>query len=406
MILDSEGASDEAPADVGHLRHTEATVTAHSDPPAPSIHVLVVDDSAVVRQVLTGILGQVPGMTVSVAADPIIAREKMRRRRPDVIVLDIEMPRMDGLTFLARVMSEDPIPVVICSALTGAGTETAMRALEEGAVEIVTKRRVAVQEFLEESAARIVDAVRGAREARLPLLARRRQRPPAEAAQAVLDSVSLQRASLPLLPGRDLPAGPADLIAIGASTGGTEALRDVLEPLPADAPPLVIVQHMPEPFTRAFAERLDRLCTLRVKEAEDGDLLVAGRALIAAGDRHLLVHRSGAQYVAEVRNGPLVSRHRPSVDVLFRSVAEAAGARAVGVVLTGMGEDGAAGLLAMRHAGAFTIAQDEASCVVFGMPREAIERGAASLVLPLPAIGAAALRAAAGADPPTELPAD
>jgi two-component system chemotaxis response regulator CheB len=218
----------------------------------------------------------------------------------------------------------------------------------------------------------------------------------------VLDSVPRQRPSLPPLADRAMPAGPADLIAIGASTGGTEALRDVLEPLPVDAPPLVVVQHMPEPFTRAFAERLDRHCALTVKEAEDGDILVPGRALIAAGDHHLLVHRSAAQYVVEVRKGPLVSRHRPSVDVLFRSVAEAAGARAVGVVLTGMGEDGAAGLLAMRQAGAFTIAQDEASCVVFGMPREAIERGAVSLVLPLHAIGAAALRAAAGAGAPAE----
>jgi two-component system chemotaxis response regulator CheB len=371
------------------------------DPPA-AIHVLVVDDSAVVRQVLSGILGQEPGMSVSVAADPIIAREKMRRQRPDVIVLDIEMPRMDGLTFLGRVMSEDPIPVVVCSALTGAGTEMAMRALEEGAVEIVTKRRVAVQEFLEESALRIVDAIRSAKQARISLLARRRQRSGFEADHGA-PRTPLPREPLPAL--AVAPAGSADLIAIGASTGGTEALREVLEPLPGNSPPIVVVQHMPEPFTHAFAKRLDRLCAVRVDEAVDGDVLGPGRVLIAPGDHHLLVHRSGPQYLVEVRRGPLVSRHRPSVDVLFRSVAEAARARAVGVILTGMGEDGAAGLLAMREAGAFTIAQDEATCVVFGMPREAIARGATELVLPLPAIGPAALRAAAGPRAPETPPA-
>ena len=372
------------------------------DPPE-AIHVLVVDDSAVVRQVLSAILGQVPGMSVSVAADPIIAREKMRRQRPDVIVLDIEMPRMDGLTFLGRVMSEDPIPVVVCSALTGAGTEMAMRALEEGAVEIVTKRRVAVQDFLEESALRLVDAIRGAKQARLSLLARRRQRPALDADRGALRSPPPRE---PLRsPAPPAPAGAADLIAIGASTGGTEALRDVLEALPPDSPPLVVVQHMPEPFTHAFAERLDRLCAVRVSEAVDGDVLGPGRALIAPGNHHLLVHRFGAQYRVELRQGPLVSRHRPSVDVLFRSVAAAAGARAVGVILTGMGEDGAAGLLAMRETGAFTIAQDEATCVVFGMPREAIARGAATLVLPLPAIGAAVLGAAAGLRTPETPPA-
>jgi two-component system chemotaxis response regulator CheB len=350
-----------------------------------TINVLVVDDSAVVRQVVGAILARTPDLAVVAAADPIIARDKMKRVRPDVILLDIHMPRMDGLTFLRQIMSEDPVPVVVCSALTGAGTDIAMRALDEGAVDIVTKPKVGLQDFLEESATRLTDVIRAAAAARLGRRRRAAGAPDGPPATAVRPR------------GKAAVRAPRQkLIAVGASTGGTDAVREFLAVMPADAPPIVIVQHMPERFTRAFADRLDRTCVVRVKEAEDGDAVVEGQALVAAGDRHLLVHRSGGGYVAEVRPGPLVSQHRPSVDVLFRSVAEAAGAQAVGVIMTGMGDDGASGLLEMRERGAATLAQDEATSVVFGMPREAAARGAVGEVLPLERLGAAALREARG----------
>jgi two-component system chemotaxis response regulator CheB len=353
--------------------------------------VLVVDDSAVMRQGMTAILSRVPDIHVMVAADPIIAREKMKRARPDVILLDLEMPRMDGLTFLRQLMASDPVPVVICSALTGSGgTDLALHALEEGAVEIITKPRLGVQDFIEESATRLVDAIRAAAAARL--------RPAAERPAAAEPADERPRPAA--RPRGDRPPVSDRVIALGASTGGTEALHQVLQAMPADAPGIVVVQHMPERFTRVFAERLDRGCRIAVKEAEDDDEVVDGRALIAPGDRHLLIHRTGSHYVAEVRRGPLVSRHRPSVDVLFHSVAAAAGAAAVGAILTGMGDDGAAGLLAMRNAGAWTIAQDEASSVVFGMPKEAIARGAVAEVLPLGEIGSAALLRARAAGRP------
>ncbi len=347
--------------------------------------VLVVDDSAVVRQVMTALLSQEPDMVVTTAADPLIAMDKMRVSRPDVILLDLEMPRMDGLTFLRRIMKDDPRPVVVLSTLATRGAEAAVRALDEGAVAVVAKPRLAVRSFLHESAMMLIDAVRAAAQARLgPRSPHVRTASPRWSADVVL------------------PAGPAlrsaqggdAIVAVGASTGGTEALRALLEPLPPDAPPLVIVQHMPEVFTRAFAERLDRVCRIEVKEAEAGDRVVRGRALVAPGNRHLLVRREGAQYVAELRDGPLVSRHRPSVDVLFRSTAQAAGPNGVGVILTGMGDDGTAGLLEMKAAGAATLAQDEASCVVFGMPKEAILRGAVDQVLPLSRIPWALLQAA------------
>jgi two-component system chemotaxis response regulator CheB len=329
--------------------------------------VLVVDDSAVVRQAMSLLLSREPGMSVAVANDPLIAQQKMARERPDVILLDLEMPHMDGLTFLRKIMSEDPIPVVVCSALTGAGTEAALRAVEEGAVEIVTKPKLGVRAFLAESRARLVDALRAAACARL----RRRVGPPAGTAPPTLPEV--------------LPFGVTTdrVVAIGASTGGTEALRFLLRAMPPDAPGLVIVQHMPEGFTRAFAQRLNQECHIEVKEAADGDRVIDGRALIAPGNRHLSVRRSGAHYVVAVSDGPPVSRHRPSVNVLFDSVATAVGPSAVGVILTGMGDDGARGLLAMRNMGAATLAQDEASCVVFGMPKEAIALGAAEDVAPL-----------------------
>jgi len=343
------------------------------------LHVLVIDDSAVVREVVGALLSSERGMSVMVAADPLIAMDKMRRQRPDVILLDLEMPRMDGLTFLRKVMSEDPIPVVVCSGVAARGTEEALRALDSGAVEIVTKPKLGVRGFLEDSGVMLADTVRAAARARL------RPRAPAPArlgADAVIPK--LQKPSPAL--------STEKVVAMGASTGGTEALRDVLEAMPPEAPGIVIVQHMPEHFTAAFAERLNRTCRIEVKEAADGDRVIEGRALIAPGNRHTLLRRSGPHYVVEVAEGPLVSRHRPSADVLFRSTALAAGANALGVILTGMGDDGAVGLLEMKQAGAATIAQDEASCVVFGMPKEAIARGAVDDVVPLDQIPAAILK--------------
>jgi len=340
-----------------------------------------VDDSAVVRQALIAILSRA-GMAVTTAPDPISALEKMKSLRPDALVLDIEMPRMDGLTFLRKIMAEDPIPVLVCSGLAGPGTEVALQALEEGAVGIVTKPRLGVKGFLEESAVPIVEAVRGAVHARVHRRFRRQVEPRLDAG-AVLP---------PRRPA--LATTTSKVVAVGASTGGTEALRELLEALPPDAPGIAIVQHMPEVFTAAFAKRLSQTCRIEVKEAQDGDRIASGRALVAPGNRHMAIRRSGAHYFAAVLDGPLVSRHRPSVDVLFRSAAQAAGRNAVGVILTGMGDDGAAGLLEMRQAGAWCIAQDEASCVVFGMPREAIDRGAADEVLPLDRIaGSMLLRA-------------
>jgi two-component system, chemotaxis family, protein-glutamate methylesterase/glutaminase len=348
------------------------------------IHVLVVDDSAVVRQMLAAILVREPGVRVSVAADPLIALEKMRSARPDVIVLDLEMPQMDGLTFLQRVMATDPIPVVVCSGLAARGTEAALRAVECGAVAVIEKPRLGVKDFLHDSAIMLRDTVVAAAGARL------RRRAPALVTAAPRPRARGRRVDRPVL-----RTTTDKVIALGASTGGTEALRLILEAMPADAPGLLVVQHMPEGFTRAFAERLDRTCQIQVKEAADGDRVLEGRALIAPGQRHLLLERSGAQYVVRVVDGPLVSRHRPSVDVLLRSVAAAAGGNAVGALLTGMGDDGAAGLLEMKRQGAVTLAQDEASSVVFGMPRAAIERDAADHVLPLDHMAGALLRHAA-----------
>jgi two-component system, chemotaxis family, protein-glutamate methylesterase/glutaminase len=355
--------------------------TAPVDRSSRPSRILVVDDSAVVRQAMIAILTK-GGFTVDIAADPLIALEKMKKARPDVIVLDLEMPRMDGLTFLRKVMTENPIPVVVCSGLTGSGTEAAVRALEEGAVEIITKPRVGVHGFLVDSAAQIVDAILGAARARLRV-PRAQNTQPRLTADAMLP---LRIAPLAVTTDR--------IVVIGASTGGTEALRRLLQDLPPDCPGLVIVQHMPEVFTAAFARRLNETCRIEVREAADGDHVVEGRALIAPGNRHTLLRRSGARYAVEVADGPLVSRHRPSVDVLFRSAAQAAGVNAVGVILTGMGNDGADGLLEMKRAGARTLAQDEATCVVFGMPREAIARGAADDVLPLGLIPAAIVKAA------------
>ena len=333
-------------------------------------HILVVDDSAVVREALRSILTRA-GFEVGVASDPIIAQAKMAAARPDALVLDLEMPRMDGLTFLRRIMESDPIPVLVCSGRVGPGSETALEALEQGAVGIVAKPRLGVKGFLEDSALQLVEAVRGAAEARP------RPRVPRPGPRLTADAL------LPRRTPRKAGAAPGRLIAVGASTGGTEAVRLLLEAMPPDAPGIAVVQHMPEGFTAAFARRLAATCRIGVKEAADGDRLEPGRALVAPGNRHLTVRREGDRYVARILDGPPVSRHRPSADVLFRSAAQAAGAGAVGVILTGMGDDGAEGLLEMRRSGAFTLAQDEATSVVFGMPKEAIARGAVDEVHPL-----------------------
>jgi two-component system, chemotaxis family, protein-glutamate methylesterase/glutaminase len=345
------------------------------------IQLLVVDDSAVMRQAMVAICRRAPEIEVSVAADPLIAQSKMRTCRPDVILLDIEMPRMDGLTFLRKIMLEDPLPVVICSALAGRGTEMALRALEEGAVEIVAKPQVALHDFLNDSTEMFIDVIRAAASAK----ARRRR-----TATIVIEKRHSPDVILPA--GRpSLTRTTRKLVAIGASTGGTEALREILEAMPPDAPGIVIVQHMPEVFTAAFAQRLNQTCRINVKEAAEGDRVIDGRALIAPGNRHMLVRRDGAEYRIHLNDGPLVSRHKPSVDVLFRSVAQSAGANAIGVILTGMGNDGATGLFEMRTAGAITFAQDEASCAVFGMPREAIGRGGVQFVHSLANIAPAIL---------------
>ena len=346
------------------------------------IRVLIVDDSAVVRKTLAEVLSSDPAIEVmATAGDPFIAANKIRREVPDVITLDVEMPRMDGITFLKRIMSQHPMPVVICSSLTGSGSATAFEALESGAVEVVEKPTVGTKRFFEESKVRLCDVVKAAAMARAKRRAAPMKVPPKLTADAVLKA-----------PGsRAMLETTEKVIAVGASTGGTEAIRAFLTALPPDSPGVVIVQHMPENFTRAFAQRLNGLCRVSVKEAENGDTVLRGQALIAPGSDHMLLKRSGARYYVEVRQGPLVCRHRPSVDVLFRSAARYAGKNAVGVIMTGMGDDGARGLNEMKAAGARTIAQDEASCVVFGMPAEAIKLGAADRILPLSKIAESAL---------------
>ena len=349
------------------------------------LNVLVVDDSAVVRQVLTAILTSDRFISVVTAPDPLVAEQKMAKEMPDVVLLDLEMPHMDGLTFLKRLMARHPLPVIVCSSVAERGTATALRALAEGAIDVMHKPRLGAQRFLHESAVLFLDAVWAAAHARLN---KRTARPVAVAPATLRHSADI------VLPQRVRKVlAPTDrIVVIGASTGGTEALRELLEALPPDVPGIVIVQHMPEVFTKAFADRLNETCALEVREARHGDELRPGLALIAPGNLHTLLQRSGGKYFLQVVGGELVSRHRPSVDVLFRSAAQAAGANAVGVIMTGMGDDGAQGMLEMKQAGAFTIAQDEASCVVFGMPKEAIALGAVHEVLPLHQIGPVMLR--------------
>ena len=352
------------------------------------IRVLVVDDSATVRQALKTLLETDPGIEViGTAPDPFVAAQRIAEQVPDVITLDVEMPRMDGLTFLDKIMAQHPIPVVICSSLTEGTSATAFAALEKGAVEIITKPKLGTKQFFEESAIHICDIVKSAARARVRRVARRAVAAP-RAAQPKLtaDAVLAKGTS------RAMIETTERIVAVGASTGGTEALRVFLEALPADAPGTVIVQHMPEKFTAQFAARLNGLCRVTVKEAADGDTVLRGQALIAPGNRHLLVKRSGARYFVEVKDGPLVSRHRPSVDVLFRSTARYAGKNAVGVIMTGMGDDGAKGMLEMKEAGAYNLAQDEASCVVFGMPAEAIKAGGVDRVLSLEQIAPEVVR--------------
>ncbi|WP_005037995.1 protein-glutamate methylesterase/protein-glutamine glutaminase [Holophaga foetida] len=340
------------------------------------IKVLIVDDSAVVRQVLVSILETDRNIRViGYAIDPIFAMERMRKEWPDVIILDVEMPRMDGITFLRKIMAEHPTPVIICSSLTIKGTETCLQAMEAGAFTIFTKPTMGVKNFLSDAAHELLAAVKSAAGARISRL------PPVRPLQKASAKFS---ADVVMEPGREAMTLTTDrFTAIGTSTGGTQALEYVLSNLPRTCPGIVVVQHMPEQFTAAFAKRLNDICEIEVREAKTGDRVIPGRALIAPGGKHLVVRRSGAQYVAEVISAPPVNRHCPSVDVLFRSVAKYAGSNALGVIMTGMGDDGARGLLEMRQAGAHTLAQDEATCVVFGMPKEAIKLGAADRIVPI-----------------------
>jgi len=346
--------------------------------PHSKIRVLIVDDSAAVRRILSDIIaGEADLEVMATAPDPYVAAERIRQEIPDVILLDIEMPRMDGLTFMRKIMAQRPIPVVICSSLTEESSDVTIKALEAGAVDVVSKPRINTSEFLHESRMRICDVLRAAAHARLAAKPRAAARVHVEAkhtADVILPPVRLGRAATHVTD---------RIVCIGASTGGTEALRDILEALPVSSPGIVVVQHMPEKFTAAFAKRLDGLCAVSVKEAASGDIVLPGTVLVAPGNHHMALERAGRQYRIAIKDGPPVSRHRPSVDVLFRSAAQMAGPNAVGILLTGMGDDGARGLMEMKMAGARTIAQNEESCVVFGMPKEAIERGAADKIIPL-----------------------
>ena len=338
------------------------------------IKVLCVDDSALIRDLMSKIIDSQPDMeVVATAPDPLVARDLIKRTNPDVLTLDVEMPRMDGLDFLERLMRLRPMPVLMVSSLTQKGSEITLRALELGAVDFVAKPEMGIREGMLEYTEMIADMIRAAARSRPKAVSKQ---PPAK------DKAPLKA---PLL-------SSEKVIIIGASTGGTEAIRHVLEPLPANSPAILITQHMPGGFTKSFAERLDKLCRISVKEAVDGERVLPGHVYIAPGDWHMKLARSGANYVIRLDDAPPVNRHRPSVDVLFHSAAQNAGRNAIGVILTGMGKDGAAGLLEMRQAGAYTIAQDEASCVVFGMPREAVILGGATDTIALSEIPAALMK--------------
>lgn len=349
------------------------------------IRVLTVDDSALMRQVLAILLSKDPSIEViGSAPDPYIAREKIKALNPDVLTLDVEMPKMDGLTFLEKLMRGHPMPVVMVSSLTEAGCQTTLRALELGAVDFITKPKIDLREGMEEVAQDLIEKVKAAAVAKVKCS---ELRVSGSGSNSKLET----RNSKPGPPSAAMIKTTDTIIAIGSSTGGTEAVKDILETLPPNTPPIVITQHMPERFTKTWADRLNGLCRISVKEAQDGDSVLPGHALVAPGNYHMTLVRSGARYTVHINQEPPVNRHRPSVDVMFESVARYAGANAVGVILTGMGGDGAKGLLAMKQAGASTIAQDEASCVVFGMPKEAIKLGAADRVLPLGDIAGAVL---------------
>jgi two-component system chemotaxis response regulator CheB len=359
------------------------TVLADND-----IRVLIVDDSAVVRQVLTAVLDRDPRITViGTAADPIYAMRAMNEDWPDVVVLDVEMPRMDGITFLKKLMSVRPTPVVVCSTLTEAGAATTMQAMAAGAVAVVTKPKAGLKSFLESDEGNLVQSVRAAAACDM-----RRVRSMSAVARPAAGPVPTQHRSVaePMRgSGTALSTTTDRIVAIGTSTGGTQALEVVLPALPRTSVGIVIVQHMPVKFTAAFADRLNQHCQIEVLEAKDGDRVLPGRALVAPGGRHMTVRRDGAQYRVQILDAPPVNRHRPSVDVLFRGVAECAGANALGIIMTGMGDDGARGLKQMRDVGARTLGQDEATCVVYGMPKVAHELGAVQRELPLTSIAAA-----------------
>ena len=352
-----------------------------------AIKAFVVDDSAVVRKFLSDTLVSGGIEVVGTASDPLFAWPKMEANWPDVLVLDVEMPRMDGITFLKKVMSERPTPVVMCSTLTEKGCETTLQALAAGAVSFVTKPKMGLKDFLEDRGNGLVDAVRAASRANLRALSGR-------AVAGRPGAPGLRVAPAPVRPMASAPLRPSSasgamaettdrVVAIGISTGGVQSIEVVLRQLDRTAPGIVMVQHMPERFTASFAARLNTVCDMEVLEARDGDRVINGRVLIAPGGKHMTLKRSGAQYVVEVRDGPLINHHRPSVDVLFRSVAACAGRNAIGLIMTGMGDDGARGLRDMHQTGAYTAAQDEASCVVFGMPAEAIKLGAHDDIVPL-----------------------
>jgi len=346
-----------------------------------AIKVLIVDDSAVVRQTLTDILSADAGIKViGSVGDPYQAVEFMRAHKPDVIILDVEMPRMDGLTFLQKIMAQHPIPVIICSSQATAGAATTLKALEYGAIDVIAKPRLGTQEFLQESSITLCDAVKAAARVHPLRLLPRAER------KLSADAVLAKAASRPCL------ETTQKIVVVGASTGGTEALVEFLSAMPMNAPGIVVVQHMPEHFTHSFAQRLDALCRISVKEAEPNDVVSPGCALIAPGGKHTLVKRSGARYYVEIRDGPLVSRHRPSVDVLFRSAARYVGHNTIAVIMTGMGDDGAQGMKELHDTGAHTLAQDEASCVVFGMPKEAILLGGVDQILSLNQLAPAVIK--------------
>jgi two-component system chemotaxis response regulator CheB len=345
--------------------------------------VLIVDDSAIVRTTLTELLNSDERLEViGVAADPYIATSRIEQRVPDVIVLDLEMPRMDGLTFLKRLMAQHPIPVIICSSAAEHGSARAFEAIEAGAVDVISKPKVGTKQFFEESRATLCDAVLAASMATLKPRVAFSVTPKLTADVIIPQRTESHKAKVSQY------QGCPSFIAIGASTGGTQALEKVLTELTPETVGIVITQHMPEGFTAAFADRLNRICDIEVREAKDGDEIRQGLALIAPGNWHMLVRAAGSRYAVEIKGGPQVSRHRPSVDVLFRSVAQAAGNKAVGLIMTGMGDDGAAGMLEMKQAGAYTIAQDRDSCVVFGMPNEAIKKGGVDRIVPLDGVAA------------------